>query len=74
MRTKPYWKNREELAKRSSFINDDLKSLVRLAKDGHTMNTVNEFGYMSVRHFMDGVFLSDLPHQAAIDPVIKAMF
>jgi len=74
MRSKPYWKNPEELAKRSGHIRRPLSLLVEYAQKGWTMETVNPFGHKSVRFAMDSIFLADLPHQAALNPVLKAMF
>lgn len=55
-RSKPYWKNPEELAKRSGHIRRPLSLLVEYAQKGWTMETVNPFGHKSVRFAMDSIF------------------
>lgn len=74
MRIKKYWKDAAELAKRSELINDDCKSLVRLAVDGFSMNTQGPHGNYPVRFFMGHMFLFDLGSEFHIQPVRDAIF
>ena len=74
MRSKPYWKDPEELAKKSSYINRSLRLLAKYGQTGDTMETVNPWGHRHVVLAMGDVFLKDLPHHAAQLPIRRVIF